>query len=255
MGGENFSLLLKSLFPTLFGLWWYPTTYIVFLFLWPFYHRGLSALNDDDLKRCITAMFIFWSASTVIPYVDLGTSNLCAFFMLYAIVIFVKRKDIAFVNYKGQCISLIIFPYLVAILSIIVLDMLGIKIGAAATYSCYYLRGNFRPVSMMVSVGLFIWAISWKIKYCKWINCIADATFGVYLIHMYPTVMKFLFSDVFNLKKVIDKNYCVLYLLYGVIVIFVGGVIIDKLREGIFYFVGKLKNSRLTSKNGLGSMK
>lgn len=32
----SLTLVLKSIFPTLFGLWWYPTTYIVFLLMWPF---------------------------------------------------------------------------------------------------------------------------------------------------------------------------------------------------------------------------
>lgn len=31
--GVSLTLVLKSIFPTLFGLWWYPTTYIVFLLM------------------------------------------------------------------------------------------------------------------------------------------------------------------------------------------------------------------------------
>lgn len=51
--GVSLTLVLKSIFPTLFGLWWYPTTYIVFLLMWPFYHKGLKTLDDDNLKNVL----------------------------------------------------------------------------------------------------------------------------------------------------------------------------------------------------------
>lgn len=245
-GKIELSLVLKSLFPTLSGVWWYPTTYIVFLLIWPFYHKGLNELNVDELKKCITVMFIIWSGSTLIPFVDLGTSNFCAFLMLYAIIIFVKKRKIIFS--KKQCFSLMIFPYITGVISIIVLDMLGIKINMAATYSCYYMRGNFRPISMLVSLGFFMWSVSWNIKCNRWINYIADATFGVYLFHMYPTVMKYLFSHIFVLEGVIDKWYCVLYLMGGTIMIFGIGVLIDKSRECVFCFIKKIRGCVLTQK-------
>lgn len=129
-------------------------------------------------------MFGVWSISTLIPYVDLGSNNFSAFLMLYAVVVYIKRKKITYSSYKKQCAGVIIIPYFLAILSIIVLDVLGTRLNAAATYSCYYLRGNFRPVSMLVSIGIFIWGVSWKIKYDRWINYIANATFGVYLLSL-----------------------------------------------------------------------
>lgn len=61
------------------------------------------------------------------------------------------------------------------------------------------------------------------------------------MIHMYPTVMKYLFSDVFDLSKYIDKNYCIFYLMYGTMTIFLLGIIIDTLREGIFCAAEKLR--------------
>ena len=240
-GGVNFSLVLKSILPTISGLWWYPTTYIIFLLIWPFYHKGLTSLDDDSLKKCMLVMLMIWSVSTLIPYIDLGANNFCAFLMLYTIVIYVKRKEITYTAYKKQFVGGIVIPYLFAVISIMALDMLGTKFQTAATYSCYYLRGNFRPVSMLVAVGIFMWGVSWKIKYNKWINHIADATFGVYLIHMYPTVMKYLFTNIFDLRNVIDKNYCVLYLLYGTIVIYLTATAVDKVREGIFYVVENLR--------------
>jgi len=62
--------------------------------MWPFYHKGLKTLDDDNLKNSIVVMFGVWSVSTLIPYVDLGSNNFCAFLMLYAVVVYIKRKKI-----------------------------------------------------------------------------------------------------------------------------------------------------------------
>lgn len=250
-GGVSLILVLKSIFPTLFGLWWYPTTYIVFLLMWPFYHKGLKTLDDDNLKKCIVVMFGVWSVSTLIPYVDLGSNNFCAFLMLYAAVAYIKRKRITYSNYKKQCVGVIIIPYLLAALSIIVLDVLGIRLNAAATYSCYYIRGNFRPVSMLVSIGLFMWGTTWKLKPNKIIDWLADATFGIYLFHMYPPVMKILFERDFLIRDVIDKPYAVLWLIVITMVIFLLGLLIDTLRKALFN-VCSLLLSRIQARNSRG---
>lgn len=101
----SLTLVLKSIFPTLFGLWWYPTTYIVFLLMWPFYHKGLKTLDDDNLKKCIVVMFGVWSISTLIPYVDLGSNNFCAFLILYAAVVYIKRKEITYSSNKNNVLA------------------------------------------------------------------------------------------------------------------------------------------------------
>jgi hypothetical protein len=76
----------------------------------------------------------------------------------------IKRMRITYENHKSGFKALILIPYSVAVISIIVLDLVGEKISFAAEYSCYFMRGNYRPVSMMVSIGLFMWGTSWKVR-------------------------------------------------------------------------------------------
>ena len=129
---------------------------------------------------------------------------------------------------------MILIPYSVAVISIIVLDLVGEKISFAAEYSCYFMRGNYRPVSMMVSIGLFMWGTSWKVRTNKVLDCLAEATFGVYLFHMYPANMTYLFEKLFSLQKVIEKPYAVLWVVAVTAIIFVTGVAIDSLRKAMF---------------------
>lgn len=193
-----------------------------------------------ELKKCILVMFAIWSLTTLVPYTAYGANALTSFMTLYAVTLYIRRKQIVFREKKKMIEGMIVIPYLFAVLTIIALDLLGIRIPAAAEYSCYYMRGDFRPVSMLVSIGLFIWAISWKVKTSRIINSIAAGTFGIYLIHMYPTVMKFLFIEVFTLNEVIYKPTAVLYLFGVTLLIFTVGMCVDSLRRGLFSITGRV---------------
>lgn len=73
--------------------------------------------------------------------------------MLYSIVIIIRRMGITFESYKSEFRGLILILYSMAVVNIIALDLLGKKVSFAAEYSCCFMRGNYRPVSMMVADG------------------------------------------------------------------------------------------------------
>lgn len=87
-----------------------------------------------------------------------------------------------------------------------------------------------------------MWGTSWKARTNKVIDYLAEATFGVYLFHMYPANMTYLFEKLFSLQRVIEKPYAVLWVVAVTAVIFVVGVAIDSLRKAMFYSFEFLTN-------------
>lgn len=243
-GAGEGSLLIQSVAPISFCMWWYATTYIVFLLIWPFYHRSLISFSIDVLRKYIAITLVLWSFSTLIPYTNYGANNFVAFLMLYAIVVYIKRSKIRFEENRKFFCEITIFPYLLGILTIVLLDLLGTKISMASQYSCYFMRGNFRPVSMAVAVGLFMWATTWKIKQSKILDVVANSTFGIYLFHMHPVVMKLLFHKIFSFEKIIYEPYATVYLVFATCVIFASGVLIDNIRKVMFACAARLKFNR-----------
>ncbi len=79
-----------------------------------------------------------------------------------------------------------------------------------------------------------MWGTSWKVRTNKVLDYLAEATFGVYLFHMYPANMTYLFEKLFSLQKVIEKPYAVLWVVAVTAIIFVTGVAIDSLRKSMF---------------------
>lgn len=233
---KSISLIVKSFFPLISGLWWYPTTYAIFLLIWPFYHSALSQFSDLQIKRFIAIAFALWSASTIIPFADLGASNLNGFLILYACIVYIKRREIKF---DGRIAIVGIAALLIAIASIISLDLLGMKFGYAAKYSCYFLRGNYRPVSLLLSLCVFLWALTWQLQ-SKVINVIGSLTFDVYLIHMYPPIMNWLFKKQFVLEGVIDSWFAIPWSLAVALAIFTLACIIACFRKILFCFAMRL---------------
>lgn len=77
----------------------------------------------DVLEQFTTVMLVIWSVSTIVPFANWGANNLLAFLMLYSIVILIKRMGITYETH-------VLIPYIVAVISIIVLDLVGKKISS-----------------------------------------------------------------------------------------------------------------------------
>ena len=233
LGQVSLGIVVKSLFPMSTNLWWYATTYAVFLLLYPYYHKALQSLGKANIKKWFAIMFGVWSITTLIPVFDYGANNLCAFVMLYAIVFYIKEFKPAILSSKKLWRKMILLGYGLGFASIIVLNIVGMKIPAAASYACYYLRGNYRVLPMLIAVSIFILATQWNLK-SRAINSLAATTFGVYLIHMYPWVQQKLFGEMLNLEKWIRNPFLPLLTIGIVLGLFVVFSTLEWLRQKLF---------------------
>lgn len=57
----NTQLVLNTIFPISTNLWWYATSYAVFLILMPFFTKGLQTLGKQTHKACCLICIIMWS--------------------------------------------------------------------------------------------------------------------------------------------------------------------------------------------------
>lgn len=240
-GTATLSMLAKSVFPLSTNLWWYPTTYAVFLLIQPFYHKGLEALEKDTLCKLILTMTCIWSVSSLVPFFNYGASNFLCFIMLYAVVFQMKRYGIEKLT-KRNCKLIIITGYAIAAASIVLLDVLGTHITQAGDYACYFIRGNNRLLPFIISIAIFRLSTEWKIQ-SKVINYVASLTLGIYLIHMYPLMMECLFSKsgaVFDMTRY-DS---VLPTCFGIVVCFFGCTVVEAIRDCVERSVFKLLTNK-----------
>lgn len=178
-------------------------------------------------------MFVIWSVSTLIPFFNYGPTNFLCFITLYAVVFLMKNHDTKLFGDRNKCRLIIYGGYAIAAGLIIGLDYVGIKMGVASEYSCYFIRGNYRLLPMVISIAIFSLGKEWKVQN-RFINYVASLTFGIYLIHMYPLMMSYLFEDetaIFNMSSVIDKAYLPLWAIGGIVCCFVGCACLEAIRK------------------------
>ena len=192
-------------------------------------------LSKEELQGLIVVMIILWSVTTLIPFFNYGSSNFLCFVMLYAIVFYIRNHASEMKHNKKLYILMIAIGYTLALLSIVIMDLLGTKIGLAAKYSCYFIRGNYRILPMIISVGIFLCSLNWRLQ-SRAVNYIASLMFGVYLIHMYPPIEELLFKKVFDMSSIISSAYLPLIISAEILLVFVACSVIEALRKVLFAY-------------------
>ena len=249
-GYINLPLVAKSVFPLSTGIWWYPTTYAVFLLISPYLYKGIRSLSKKELQGLIVVMIILWSVTTLVPFFSYGSNNFLCFVMLYAIVFYIRNHASEKKYNKKLYILMIVIGYILAFLSIVFMDLLGTKIGLAAEYSCYFIRGNYRILPMIISVGIFLWSLNLRLQ-SRAVNYIASLMFGVYLIHMYPPIETLLFTRVFDISSIINNAYLPLITSADILLLFVACSAIEAFRKILFTYVFDRLECRIFSKINL----
>lgn len=102
------------------------------------------------------------------------------------------------------------------------------------TNSIFWMMVSISLMGLSVVVAIFIFFTfkERKMKYNKWINIIASATFGILLLHScLPAVRRFLWVDVFDAVGHYSKAHMLLYSSIVVVCVFSVACVIDLLRQ------------------------
>lgn len=229
-------LKIGVLFPLSLGLWWYPTAYAIFLVFYPFYQQSLQVLGQKEMRNLIIVMVVLWTLPTIVPVkLLLGANNTTCFFMLYAIIFYVRKFKPAWAFNKKKLIMGIIGGYAIAFASIIMLDFLGMRSSSINDFACYYIRGNWRILPVVISVTMFLWIAQLKMRYSRVINWMGGVTFSVYLIHMHPLMIDILFKKIFVIEPYIDSLKLVSYIIGVTFLIFFVCAMVDQIRKGLYW--------------------
>lgn len=183
--------------------------------------KALSIFDRKELKNLILIMISLWSIPSLIPFEwSLGASGTTTFFMLYAIVYYIKIYNPHWASNNKLLNFSVITGFVLAFGSILILDIVGTKFPIIGKYACYYIRENWRILPMIISLGIFLKVTQLRASYSKIINGIGGLTFAVYLIHMHPIVENYLFKHVFVLRQYIDTWYLPIYVVATTLLIF-----------------------------------
>lgn len=235
LGVSDFRIksLIKAIFPITFSSWWFASTYFVLYIIHPFLNKFLHGLDKKSYQSLLVMLVILWSVIPTFTTFSYQSNSLLWFMTLYAIAGYAQlygfnRK----LTSKHYFVLWLIFSILTYALSVI-FTLMGERWNIFLSYSTYFF-GQEKVTVLLISLALFMCFATLEMNYHKWINVLASATFGVYLIHDNNILQPLLWGDVFNNAQYQDSLFLVPYSIIVVIIVYLICTIIDLIRRQIF---------------------
>ncbi len=230
-GWESFNPkdFIKNMLPIIFEQWWFATSYFVLYLLSPFINVFLNHLDRETYKKMLIVMTICWCIIPTFTTMDFESNDLIWFFYLYSLAGYIKLNEQKFQAKNKTYFSIAFILILLNFLTVIIFDLIGLKIGFFGKHATYFYHMKRLP-TLLISIFLLLAFKNTHIKQNKIINVISSATFGVYLIHDNNLVRPFLWKQVLNGEAFSNTIALIPYSIITVLMVYTVCTIIELIR-------------------------
>ena len=218
------SSLIKCFLPITMEEYWFVTKYLLLLFLSPFLNVYIERCDRRQLGlTCIVSLILFSVLPTVFCYNDytniVDGYSLLWFVTLYLVAAYVRIYGLEYIESKQNCLIGYGVNASILLLSKVVIYLLSSHFLGKAIYSNLLFRYNvfFVFMSSLFLFGFFRNITIKSVVVGRVVAIFAPATFGVYLIHLAPSLKDWLWKEVIN--PVRFNNVLVLLVNYLVVVL------------------------------------
>jgi hypothetical protein len=193
---EEIKLAMKSFFPALTGLWWYPTSYMAFLLLSPWLLIGLRAVGESLHRNLVILALVSSSIVPIVSHMLRERYSFVLFIYLFILVSYVRWYMPEKVRSRKRAVSLICIGLSVGI----AIPALFAIVFASHVQRFYYLFLNnpWLFPSLMISMGLLMIASQAEDFHSRAVNTLAQATLAPYLLLTFPGVTMVFSAAIFG---------------------------------------------------------
>ena len=215
---------------------WFVTCYIGLFLISPLLNAAVSYLNEKKKSEwfkvlgglAIITFYFGYLWRTDLNHNGYSIEN---FIFLYMIGRYLNKKN---TDCQKKCkSSSLLISYFVCTLITASLGIFLLVSKGNADYLFYWAWRYNSPFVILGAVSLFMYFNSLAIRK-KWINYIAASTFSVYLIHENLHANMLIYNHVHDSCLGMNIDTLILYLLMISLLVFVGCVIVDLVRRGLF---------------------
>lgn len=228
----SFRVIIKNILPVIYSQYWFMTNYIILMILSPYLNKCIKIVGKEFHQNLILILTIMWSIIMMIfPNSNLDFSNIGWFILLYLIAAYIRLYINLFLDYKCHLKRLLI-GISIYLISILIFNLAGdILNNKFLLKHSVYLANPKSIVLLFISVELLMMFLSMKKWSNKFINIIASATLGVYLIHDNNFVRPYLWKDLLNNQSMYHSEYLIFHAICSIILVYIICTIIDLLRQ------------------------
>ena len=228
----TWSGLISCFFPIRNDFYWFISAYFVLILASPFLTLTIRSLGGKKLLALILVFGLIWS---VIPTITTRTeyygSSLLWFIYLFFVGAYLRTKLERYRFSTLKAVLLATVPWLCVAGLIWIADMSNRSSWNIGFVDWFTFANMTSIFTLLSSLGLFILFKQWRLGYFPWINKVAAAMLGVYLIHENPTLYPWLWKTVFNINEHLNEPYFIPYALGVTTVVFTIFTLIEMVRE------------------------
>jgi len=215
---ETFSIfsLVKNIIPIITEQYWFATTYVILMILSPYLNMFIESLKQKQHIKLICILMICWVIIPTLTNYKLKCNDLLWFAYLYIISAYIRKYNNQFKKSSNCYIFVACALFLLYIVSVLVIDLAGIRYPSLASKSIYFC-GKQNIIMVLLCISLFIGFIKKDINY-NFINIISAGTFGVYLIHEHPSMRNILWNDIMSFS--IDIKDSIIFIPVSILICF-----------------------------------
>lgn len=248
--GVTFRSFIQALFPLLFGTWWFPTAFAVYMVLLPFFLTGFKALGKGSHKMlCVIAVILF-GVLAYFPTLSLMAQamSLVGDFFVITIVVTYARWYVGVdgLRERRRGLALLLILGVVSIAVCFIAGRAEIPV-ISRIAQAYYDAAFLQPasiISLSIAIPLVLLAAGHEPWCSTLINRIASLAFGVYLITDYAPIYPYLWGGLLSLSSLARYSPCVIACGLSVVLVFASACAIDCVRAGLF---SRFLNRRLAT--------
>ena len=222
--------LIKVCLPITYPGWWCASTDFMLYLIHPFLNKLLHGLSKTEYQYLILMMVLCWSIIPTATTQLFESNSLLWFVTLYGIAGYVNlyggNQKLQSKHYFSLYFMVLIITYTVSTTFL----FLGTKKEEWSTHAIDIFEIERLPILLM-AITLFMGFLTLKMNYHKWINMIASATFGVYLIHDSSYIRYYLWTNIFKINQYQDSTFLILYSILVVFILYVSCTMIDLIRK------------------------
>ena len=229
--GSVLKLAAHSVLPLTTSLWWYPTSYAMFLLLLQFLVTGMKALGERAHRSLSLIALLMWGIAGLLPFTrnDLHGGSVLVFVYWFVLLSYYRW-------YMERIRAAICWKLILAGLGIEVVYCLAFSLvfamtGKGAGFQ-FFIFDNWKIPSMPIGFGLFE-LLARREFHSRCVNCLAGSAFGVYLVHYHPAV-KALWMNWLPLDKLYLSAHPLAAITVCVLAIFACCLALDLVRQGLF---------------------
>ena len=229
----DLSNLLDSFFPITTSQWWFASTYLVLYLVHPFLNKILLSLDKTTYRNILLGVFLCWSIIPTITKSNYESNELLWFIFLYSLSGYIRLYGLnpKFKNYHYAITALL--ATCLTYLTSIAISFIGSKIPALNLESTYFYSMQ-SLLALLISICAFMTFALTNIKSCKFINVVASATFGVYLIHENHYLRNIFWQTIFKNSSYQNSLMIIPVSIVAVVSVYVVCTIIELIRQYVF---------------------